>query len=92
MPTKNVVLTDQQAQMLERWVSTGRYQNASEVLREGLRMVAQRELEDEWRLATLQQAAQAGVTDMASGAFDSFNSVAELKRHLSALKAQAVGQ
>jgi hypothetical protein len=38
MPTRNVVLTNHQASFVERLVSTGRYQNASEVLREGLRM------------------------------------------------------
>jgi len=46
MPTRNVVLTNYQASFVERLVSTGRYQNASEVLREGLRMVEQREAED----------------------------------------------
>ena len=35
MPTRNVVLTDQQAALVERLVATGRYQNASEVLRDG---------------------------------------------------------
>jgi len=36
MPTRNVVLTDHQANMVEQLVASGRYQNASEVLREGL--------------------------------------------------------
>lgn len=38
MPTRNVVLTDRQAEMVERLVDSGRYQNASEVLRESLRL------------------------------------------------------
>ena len=42
MPTRNVVLTDHQAQFVEQLVNTGRYQNASEVLREGLRLVERR--------------------------------------------------
>lgn len=42
MPMRNVVLTHHQASFVERLVSTGRYQNASEDLREGLRMVEQR--------------------------------------------------
>ena len=33
MPTRNVVLTDQQTQFVEQLVASGRYQNASEVLR-----------------------------------------------------------
>ncbi|EQD34584.1 transcriptional regulators (CopG/Arc/MetJ DNA-binding domain), partial [mine drainage metagenome] len=31
MPTRNVVLTDHQAELVERLVREGRYQNASEV-------------------------------------------------------------
>ncbi len=43
MPTRNIVLTDQQAAMIERLVQSGRYQNASEVLRDGLWLVQQRD-------------------------------------------------
>jgi antitoxin ParD1/3/4 len=45
MPTRKVVLTDYQAELVERLVSSGRYQNASEVLREGLRLVEDQETE-----------------------------------------------
>ena len=44
MPTRNVVLTNHQAAMVERLVTSGRYQNASEVLRDGLRLVRLAEL------------------------------------------------
>jgi antitoxin ParD1/3/4 len=46
MPTRNVVLTEYQEKVIETLVSSGRYQNASEVLREGLRLVEQRAAED----------------------------------------------
>ena len=46
MPTRNVVLTEQQTHFVEQMVASGRYQNASEVLREGLRLVYQREQEE----------------------------------------------
>jgi len=39
MPTRNVVLTDHQAMMIEELVTSGRYQNASEVLRDGSKPV-----------------------------------------------------
>ena len=39
MPTHNVVLTDQQTEFIKRLVSSGRYQNASEVLRAGIRLI-----------------------------------------------------
>ena len=43
MPTRNVVLSDYQHQLVETLVHSGRYQNASEVLRDGLRLVEQQE-------------------------------------------------
>ena len=39
MVTRNVVLTDAQSELLERLVESGRYQNASEALRAGLRVL-----------------------------------------------------
>ena len=58
MPTRNVVLTNHQATLVEQLVSSGRYQNASEVLREGLRLVEQRDAEDALRLEALRAAVQ----------------------------------
>jgi antitoxin ParD1/3/4 len=43
MPTRNVVLTNAQEALVERLVASGRYQNASEVLRSGLRLLEEQE-------------------------------------------------
>ncbi|WP_373356659.1 type II toxin-antitoxin system ParD family antitoxin [Pseudoroseicyclus sp. CXY001] len=43
MPTRNVVLTDHQASLLDRLVASGRYQNASEAMRAGLRLLEEDE-------------------------------------------------
>ena len=43
MVTRNVVLTDTQDQLVQALVSSGRYQNASEALRAGLRLLEQEE-------------------------------------------------
>ncbi len=43
MPTRNVVLTETQTRFVEQMVASGHYQNASEVLREGLRLVQARQ-------------------------------------------------
>ncbi|MEO0654289.1 MAG: type II toxin-antitoxin system ParD family antitoxin [Pseudomonadota bacterium] len=43
MPTRNVLLTEHQSALIDRLVADGRYQNASEVLRDGLRKVEERE-------------------------------------------------
>ncbi|MCL2455133.1 MAG: type II toxin-antitoxin system ParD family antitoxin [Micrococcales bacterium] len=69
MPTRNVVLTDHQQQFLESMLASGRYQNASEVLREGLRLVEQRESEDAARLAALRDATAVAWEDVAAGRY-----------------------
>ncbi len=45
MPTRNVVLTDHQNRLVEELVESGRYQNASEVLRDGLRLLERQQAE-----------------------------------------------
>ena len=74
MPTRNVVLTDHQTSLIEHLVTSGRYQNASEVLREGLRLVEKREAEDAYRLEALRVAAQVGLADIAAGRYKTFDS------------------
>jgi len=69
MPTRNVVLTDHQADLVERLVASGRYQNASEVLREGLRLIESREMEERARLEALRDAARVGVADIGAERF-----------------------
>ncbi|WP_151445824.1 type II toxin-antitoxin system ParD family antitoxin [Lacisediminimonas profundi] len=91
MPTRNVVLTDHQAALVEQLVSSGRYQNASEVLREGLRLVERRESEDKIRLAALRDAANVGIADIEAGNFRSFDSADALAQHLAELTDKAIG-
>lgn len=91
MPTRNVVLTDHQAHFVEQLVTSGRYQNASEVLREGLRLVERRESEDELRLAALRDAAKVGIADIEAGNFRSFSSVDMLGQHLATLASEVIG-
>jgi antitoxin ParD1/3/4 len=67
MPTRNVVLTDHQAWLVDTLVQTGRYQNASEVLREGLRLVEQHAAEDAIRIEGLRKAAEVGWNDIGAG-------------------------
>ncbi|HJU15154.1 MAG TPA: type II toxin-antitoxin system ParD family antitoxin [Stellaceae bacterium] len=92
MPTRNVVLTDHQAQMIERLVASGRYQNASEVLREGLRLIEQREAEDEARLEALRQAARVGIEDIEAGRYRSFASAEAASEYLEALTEQILAR
>lgn len=92
MPTRNVVLTDHQANMVEQLVASGRYQNASEVLREGLRLVEQREAEDAYRLEALRSAVQVGIDDIQAGRFKIFESKESLLAHLKLLTAKRLAE
>lgn len=90
MPTRNVVLTNYQASFVERLVSTGRYQNASEVLREGLRLVEQREAEDTSRLEALRSAVNVGLDDFDQGRYAAFESTTELRGHLASVASKVI--
>lgn len=69
MPTRNVVLTDHHEKVIDRLVKSGRYQNASEVMREALRLIEQRDAEDAAKLKTLKEAAAAGFADLDEGRY-----------------------
>lgn len=68
--TRNVVLSHHQHELVESLVSSGRYQNASEVLRAGLRLLERQETEDAVKLAALRAAADRGWSDLAVGSYD----------------------
>lgn len=69
MPTRNVVLSDHQHDLVDSLVLSGRYQNASEVLREGLRLIEQRDRLEDAKRKALQQAARKGWADVAAGRY-----------------------
>lgn len=85
MPTRNVVLTEHQAEFVDRLVLTGRYQNASEVLRDGLRLVEREVSETQARLAALREAARVGIGDSGSGFYKTFEPDSLLREHLQGL-------
>ncbi len=61
MPTRNVSLTPEQDAFVEKVVQSGEYQNASEAVRDGLRVLQQRRREDAVKLKALRAQLQAGV-------------------------------
>lgn len=69
MPTRNVVLSEHQHDFVEALVQSGQYQNASEVLREGLRLIEQRERLEVAKLKALQEATGQGWADIAAGRY-----------------------
>ena len=85
MPTRNVVLTDHQEALIEALVESGRYQNASEVLREGLRLVEQRHAEDAAKIAALRDAIRVADESIAREGVREFDNVEDLVAHLNAV-------
>src|ERR1035441_1556659 len=60
MPTRNVNLTDELDRFVATKVKSGRYENASEVVRAGLRTLEREERQYEARLAALRAAIDEG--------------------------------
>ena len=60
MPTRNVNLTDELDRFVAKKVKTGRYENASEVVRAGLRTLEREEQRYEAKLAALRSALDEG--------------------------------
>ena len=69
MPTRNVVLTSQQEAFVGDLVAAGRYQNASEVLREGLRLLEDQTRRRQAELADIQSGVIAGFDQIERGEF-----------------------
>jgi antitoxin ParD1/3/4 len=88
MPTRNVVLTDRQAALVDRLMQSGQYQNASEVLRDGLRLIERHEAEERARLKALREAARVGVDDLEAGRFRRFANSDTLGSYLTDLARQ----
>ena len=60
MPTRNVNLTDELDQFVASKVQSGRFENASEVVRAGLRTLEREEQQYEAKLAALRAAVDDG--------------------------------
>ena len=64
MPTRNVVLTETQTQLIDRLVADGRFQNASEAMRACLRLLEREEVE----MTDLRTRLAAGLREARAGA------------------------
>jgi len=67
MPTRNINLTEHFNEFVERQVSSGRYSNASEIVREGLRLLEEQEQVRKAKLRALRQAAKQGFDEIDQG-------------------------
>lgn len=85
MPTKNINLTEHYSEFVEHLVATGRYKNASEVLRAGLRLLEQRTTEEQERLALLRSLAAEGFEQLDQGRGLKFSNQRHLAAHIAKL-------
>ena len=108
MPTRNVNLTEHLDTFIETGVASGRFSNASEVVREGLRLLEhrdledneqrdledneQRDLEDKAKLEWLRSAAKEGFDAADLGHFVALNSAQELDTFLDQIHEQVAAQ
>ena len=90
MPTRNVVLTKRQQELIKTLIESGRYQNASEVLGDGLRLVEQREAENTGKLKALRAAARLGRGSLERGEFKEFRTPEDLQIYLSNLSEKII--
>ncbi|TDR93154.1 type II toxin-antitoxin system ParD family antitoxin [Enterovirga rhinocerotis] len=67
MPTMNVSLTAEMADFVQSEVQSGRYVSASELVRDGLRMLAYERAQESEKAALLKAAVQAGIDDVEAG-------------------------
>ncbi len=67
MPTRNINLTEHLDHFVARQVASGRYSNASEIVREALRLLEEREQERNAKLKVLRAAAKQGFDEIDQG-------------------------
>jgi antitoxin ParD1/3/4 len=82
MPTRNVNLTEHLDRFIEAGITSGRFSNASEVVREGLRLLEQREQEDKAKLEWLRAAAKEAFDSLDRGEGIEFETMDDLAAYI----------
>ena len=87
MPTRNVHLTEHFDQLIAAGVASGQFSNASEVVREGLRLLEQRQAEDRAKIDWLRSAVQESLDAIERGEFVTLDGPDAIRGHLRSLRA-----
>ena len=85
MATRNVNLTQHYSDFVDHLIASGRYKNASEVLRAGLRLLEQSTTEEEHKLAMLRNLAAEGFEQIDQGQGIELPSQKRLSSHIAKL-------
>lgn len=78
MPT-SIALTPHFESLAQRLVTAGRYNNVSEVIRDGLRLLESRMQEESAKLHALRTAVKVGLNDFDEGKFTELNGVLQVE-------------
>ncbi len=89
MPTQNVNLPPHFKKFVEKNVRDGRFGNASEVVRAGLRLLEHEQTVRQLKIQRLREAAKTGIDDVAAGRFTDL-SASEVSSHLEKITASAL--
>ncbi len=89
MPT-SIALTPHFESLTQRLVSSGRYNNVSEVIRDSLRLLEDRIDTDAAKLQALRKATTRGFADINSGDFVALDNDEEITRYIRAAGTRAV--
>lgn len=81
MPTRNVNLTEYYDTFIAQLLNTGRFRNASEVVRAGLRLLETHDREEEAKIEALRDAFKEGRDDYERGEFDTLKTDADIDRY-----------
>ena len=92
MPTRNVNLTEDLDRFIESGITSGRFSDASEVVREGLRLLEQREQEDKAKIEWLRAAAKEGFDAIEHGDYVTLNSEEEIATFLSEIHKEVLAE
>ena len=88
MATHNVVVPKPMEQSIDDLVKSGRYQNFSEVVRAGIRMLLEHEAAEAARLEALRKATSVGIMQLEAGQYEEVDP-ANLATYLESLGRQA---
>jgi antitoxin ParD1/3/4 len=77
MPT-SIALTPRFEKLTKQLVASGEYNNVSEVVRDGLRLIEERKKLQKAKLKALRAAVKLGMDDLKAGRYIEFNSAQEL--------------
>ncbi|HEY7392969.1 MAG TPA: type II toxin-antitoxin system ParD family antitoxin [Bryobacteraceae bacterium] len=92
MPRRSVTLTDELNRFIDAEVKSGRFSNASEVVREGLRLMETRERDERNKLAWLRQAVKEGLDQVSRGEGIEIASAESLNSEIDRLDREADAQ